>query len=242
MFTYSLSKTKNHEIQLVFLHGWGTDSGSLLPLAQLFTEQFDVYLVDFAGFGKSKQPDSVWTTKDYATDLDSFITTLPLKKTVLIGHSFGGRVAVQYAANYSDKINGVALIGCAGFPLPKSLLKKVYLFGLSLIPRKIKDLKIVQKYAKGSADYNASSGIMRKILKQVVNENLTPQAQKIKVPTLLLYGQNDTAAPPAFGEKYHQLISGSQLIIFPNNDHFSLLFNSRFLTYQKINQFLREEV
>lgn len=242
MFTYPLSRHSKSKAQLVFLHGWGADARSLLPLAHLLKDEFDVYMSDLAGFGQAEQPPAVWTTFDYAKDLESFLKTLPDKKTILIGHSFGGRVAIQAGALSIKKIAGIVLVGGAGFPLPKSFIKKVYLWGLSLIPRCIKDLPFIQRCARGSADYNASSAIMRQILKNVVNEDLTETAKKITVPTLLLYGQNDTATPPAFGEKYHHLITPSWLYIFPENDHFSLLFQNYNLTYQKIHYFLKREI
>ena len=104
---------QDSNIRLIWLHGWGVDHTSLMQLSNNFLE-YDNYLIDLYGFGKSKEPNKVWDTNDYANSINDFLEKLDNKKTIIIGHSFGGRLCIQLGANYSKNIDGIVLIGGAG--------------------------------------------------------------------------------------------------------------------------------
>ena len=228
---------------LLWLHGWGVDHKTLLPLSSLFPN-FEHYMVDFAGFGATKQPETDWNVLDYTNDVKNFIETniTKNKKIIIIGHSFGGRVAIKFASLYSDCINGIILIGGAGIEYIHSRTYKIVTGILYFVTKCIK--KIFPKFENqtifGSSDYKKSSGVMRKTFKNVINEELSNDAKKINLPTLLLYGENDTATPPYFGQKYNECIKNSTLYIIPRADHYSLLFELNKQTQYLINNFLKE--
>ena len=84
-----------------------------------------------------------------------------------------------------------------------------------------------QRSKKGSADYNAASPTMRRILSTVVNEDLTPELDAIRVPTLLVWGSEDTATPLSDGEEMEGILKkngvDTALIVFPGRGHFAFL-------------------
>ncbi|MDE5827850.1 MAG: alpha/beta hydrolase, partial [Duncaniella sp.] len=77
----------------------------------------------------------------------------------------------------------------------------------------------------GSSDYASASPMMRRILSKVVNEDLTDRLDKIKAPTLLVWGENDTATPLKDAKKMEGLIPDAGLVSFPGCGHYSFLDN-----------------
>ncbi|MDE6555887.1 MAG: alpha/beta hydrolase, partial [Duncaniella sp.] len=77
----------------------------------------------------------------------------------------------------------------------------------------------------GSSDYAQASPMMRRILSKVVNEDLTSELPKIKAPTLLIWGENDTATPLSDAKKMERLIPDAGLVSYPGCGHYSFLDN-----------------
>ena len=77
----------------------------------------------------------------------------------------------------------------------------------------------------GSSDYANATPMMRRILSKVVNEDLTDRLASIKAPTLLIWGENDTATPLTDAKKMERLIPDAGLVSFPGCGHYSFLDN-----------------
>ncbi|MEI8067965.1 MAG: alpha/beta hydrolase [Candidatus Shapirobacteria bacterium] len=200
---------------LVFLHGWGPDKEKYIDLINLLSKKFRVIALDFPGFGKSSLPPKAWTNKDYAQFLDAFLTSLNISKYILIGHSFGGRIILKYSSNNPQKIKKIILINSSGIER-KSLIVKAHTIISNFLPKSIK--KILLPFF-GSADYVNSQGVMRETFKKVINENFEAEIAKIKIPTLLIWGQEDHTTPLWQGKLIHKLISDSTLIVVPGANH-----------------------
>ncbi len=101
---------------------------------------------------------------------------------------------------------------------------------------------ILEKYRKksGSNDYQNAKGIMRQILVKVVNEDLSRKMPKIKAPTLLIWGENDTITPVKYGEIMERLIPNAGLVILKNAGHYSFL-DKRYEFNIILNNFLEKE-
>lgn len=112
-------------------------------------------LVDFYGFGKTPHPDYPLTVKDYADGVLELMDKLNIEKATLVGHSFGGRVAIYIAAKYPEKVEKLVLVDSAGIK-PRRGIK----YRLKILLHKI--LKKFGKGLKGSKDYRALSPVMKK--------------------------------------------------------------------------------
>ncbi|MDD2840696.1 MAG: alpha/beta hydrolase [Rickettsiales bacterium] len=230
---------ENSNIRLVWLHGWANTYANLLPLANLFP-QYENYLLDLAGFGQTPPPNEVWSTKDYAEDIIKFIKTLPPKKTIVLGHSFGGGVGIQLAANFKNNIDGLVLIAGAGLKRKRGIGFKIYkklVKTFSPILKKI--FPFLKKLSFGTSDYRNTSGIMREIFKKAISEKLEQTSQNIQCPTLLIYGEKDTATPPYFGEMYKQNIKNSELFVLSGANHYTLLLEHNRQTQYLIKNFVQ---
>ena len=90
----------NSEKTLLFLHGWGQNIEMMEPIAKPFMNEYNVLILDLPGFGKSSEPKTVWSLEDYATMVNAFVKKFKLNHLILIGHSFGGKIAILYASLY----------------------------------------------------------------------------------------------------------------------------------------------
>lgn len=233
---------------VILMHGWGCNHTTLASIEQLLTEYFTVYNVDFPGFGDSSEPTTVWGVEQYTTLIEHLVQAEKITAPILMGHSFGGRVGIVYASR--NNVTKLVLIDAAGVKPARSLKYyfKVYSYKtykrlLPLIVGRKRAEAIINRYRKrvGSSDYNNASPMMRSIMSRVVNEDLCHLMPKIKCPTLLIWGENDTATPVADARKMERLIPGAGLAVFKNAGHYSFLDNP----YQfaaVIRSFLNDEM
>ena len=106
-FEYIKGK-KQSNVKFVLLHGWGHCIENLKPIAKMLCD-YDCYLVDLPGFGKSPIPTDVLSISEYSSIVADFIKGFKNKddKVVVIGHSFGGRISLDLASNYPSLVNKI---------------------------------------------------------------------------------------------------------------------------------------
>ncbi len=237
---------KEADVQIIWGHGWGQNHKSLLPLAESLPT-YNHTVLDFQGFGESPTPPQDWQTADFADSIADFIKTLPkAKKRIWVGHSFGGRVAVQLAARHPAIIDGIFIIAGPGLPMKKPLLKKIYL-KLKILTYKTLKLLLVHNDKSlewlqqrfGSADYK-NAGAMRKLFLNVIRENLAEQAEQTTCPVGLVYGSADTETPPYIGKGLAELMPNAELTILDGHDHYSVLASGKHQTVHLLQQFIRK--
>ncbi|HFC76794.1 MAG TPA: alpha/beta hydrolase, partial [Candidatus Moranbacteria bacterium] len=106
---------------IVCLPGWMAEA-NLYKDAMGDAENF--LILNWPGFGKSQQPNSVWGIEEYATFLQKLLKELKIEKCSLVGHSFGGSVAIYFSAKYPQKIKKLILVASSGIR-NKGFLKKI---------------------------------------------------------------------------------------------------------------------
>ena len=144
---------------VVLLHGWGCDKSIWKSSIEALSSNFCVVAVDFAGFGSSQEPDSVWGVEEYTSSVEALLRELGIISPILVGHSFGGRVSILYASR--NEVKSVVLTDAAGVKPRRSFsyYRKVYTYKLlkRALPLLIGDKKaqmlLDQRRAKsGSSD------------------------------------------------------------------------------------------
>lgn len=207
---------------IVLLHGWGQNIEMMDMLGRPFAQDFRIIVLDLPGFGLSKEPEDSMNVTEYADFLNTFLTKLNVHNPILIGHSFGGRIAISYASRY--KTNKIVLLSAPFRPNPR---KKVsYKTRIYKMVKKIKCLSGLSNYLRnkwGSTDYRNASEINRQTLVKVVNEDLTESAKKIKCPSLLIYGAEDKDVLISEAKELERLIADAGLVIYPNAHHYAYL-------------------
>ena len=207
---------------ILLLHGWGQNIEMMKPLGNYFSDKYRINILDLPGFGESDEQKEKWTLDDYELLLEEFTNKLKIKKPVVIGHSFGGRLAIKYSAR--NPIEKLVLFGSPCIRIKESL--PVYVRFLKTI-KKLPGMNNIGEFMKkyiGSRDYKAASPIMRQTLVEVVNEDLSKFAKKIEEPTLLIWGQNDTEAPLNEAKELEKIMIDAALIVLPGT-HYAYLEN-----------------
>lgn len=216
---------------VVLLHGWGTSSQSLTPLCGALATTFHVLAVDLPGFGWSQPPPSAWGAQEYAGHILRLMQETGIDRAGLVGHSFGGRVAIALAAAEPPRVSRLALVAPSGVRPPRGAGYYLRLATAKLVKRFFSlpgwgttGQRILAKVTSrvGSRDYRAA-GNMRPTLVKVVNEDLTPILPVIQAPTLILWGDRDQEVPRSAMEIMATKIPQSRLVVFPGAGHFPFL-------------------
>ena len=231
-YEYINNKKKN---TLVFLHGWGQNIQMMLPIANSFTKDNNVLVVDLPGFGKSSEPSYAWDLDKYVDMIHELLKDLKINDPILIGHSFGGKLSMIYASKYKVK----KLI----------LLSSPYKGEYKKIPFKVKVLKFLAKIPglkslanffkkrMGSNDYRNATPTMRAILVKHVNYDVTENLKKINVPTIIIWGTNDKTVSINQAYEIEKLIKDSAVIPYEGMTHFAYLEDKQ-KTINIINSFI----
>ena len=209
---------------VLLLHGWGQNKEMMGLIFDHLRDRFHVLSLDFPGFGESGVPEEVWGVPEYEEFLEEFIQKKDLKDVILIGHSFGCRVAIRYAAK--NPVRKMCLTGAAGIrpehDLAWHMRTKTYKAGkwLLRVTGNTKKLEELQKNA-GSEDYRNADGIMRQIFVKVVNDDVSDILKDVKCSVLLVWGEYDEAVPLSMGKKMEKEMPDAGLAVFEGDDHWA---------------------
>lgn len=219
---------------VLILPGWGTTIAVYRTIIDSIKTYANVICLDMPGFGESEEPKKSWNLDEYIEFVIKFIKDQKIKELDLIGHSNGGRIIIKLMGreNLDFKVNKIVLIGSAGIVHEKTLSQKIRirLFKISkkivqMKPIKAMFPKLVEKMKNkfGSADYRNASPVMKETLVKLVNEDLREYLPKINVPTLLLWGENDTDTPIKDAYIMEKLIPDAGLVKIERGTHYVFL-------------------
>lgn len=225
----------------LILHGWRL-SGSLYKDLKTTLEKhgFTVFNPDLPGFGQASLPEKPLALADYVAYVTAFLAKKKVRTALVIGHSFGGRIALKLAAEQPALVRKLILTGVPGFlPVKKS---KVFLFLLLAKAGKIifalPGLRWAETVARkslyrlaGASDYQHAAGVMRETFKKIISEDLSGYMAALKMPVTLIWGENDQVTPLWIGKKMAATIAGAKLMVVKNANHA--------LPYQNGRQFAR---
>lgn len=215
---------------IVLFHGWGANKEAFTPIINKLSAYMRVVALDFPGFGKSDEPKEVWDVNAYAEFMKKFIKEADCEGAIWLGHSFGGRVIIKLFEKMDVKPKKIVLVDSAGIKPKRGLnyYVKVYSYKLG---KKVLKLPLINKtglYERlvknaGSSDYKVLSNNMRATMSKVVNEDLRNHLPGINVPTLLIWGDKDTATPLNDAKIMNKLLPDSGIVVLEGAGHFSYL-------------------
>lgn len=197
---------------MILLHGWGQNMKMMQPVADYFKSKYQVLNLDLPGFGKSSIPHS-YCVHDYVLLLRELVKKYELECPIIIAHSFGARIAFQYASLFP--VHYLIIASGAGIP-PKhhfSYYFKVYSYKI------LRFFKIENQM--GSKDYRNASDVMKRTLVNVVNEDASFCIKQIQAPMLLVWGDHDLDTPLWMAKRIKELNDNAALVIFKGEDHFA---------------------
>lgn len=233
-----------HLPPLVLIHGFASStlvwSKVFLPLAEA---GFHVIAIDMLGYGYSGKPrNGEYTIAGQTKLLIGLLDGLGIKRATLVGSSYGGAVAVTCALDHPERVERLVLIGAVNNNRPLNYkLMRVFgspVFGDVVSPLLLGSRSLLRRRMKRVYDRHAwvlderrvearhlplrAAGTHRAIIRTVRGwdaERISRDAHLIRQPVLLLWGENDREIPLGDGERLHEVIPGSRLIVFLNCGH-----------------------
>jgi pimeloyl-ACP methyl ester carboxylesterase len=229
---------------LVLLHGFGDSYTSWDGWVRELGGKFHIIRLDFPGHGLTRAPEGYQLSADNLADLvDAFAAKLDLPRFAVAGNSLGGSVAWQLALRHPERLNALILVDAGGFanetppakiPLAFRILQ--YRWGRALL-RNIDNRPLIDEglkidvYDKSVitpafvdrwAEFQRAPGhraILMSLNPASVNRASAAALGQIKVPTLVINGENDVLVEPASARKFAVAIPGAKLITYPQVGH-----------------------
>ncbi|MGH9045005.1 MAG: alpha/beta fold hydrolase [Acidimicrobiales bacterium] len=212
--------------KVLALHGWARTHRDFNPvLSSEHGTAIDAVAVDLPGFGSSPPPPEPWSTDRYAEALGA-VTAQMDAPIVVLGHSFGGRIAVRLAASAPELVSALVLTGVplvrlverprvpSAFRAAKGL-ERIGLLSQARLER------LRRRY--GSSDYANANGVMRDVLVRIVNETYDESLGALRCPVTLVWGEDDAVAPLAVARAAADFLGRSRLVVVPRAGHLTPL-------------------
>lgn len=221
---------------LLILHGWGSSAQVMLPLAKSLADRYTCYVPDLPGFGRTAPPPEPWCVDDYSRLTSAFISHLGGHADIL-AHSFGGRIMLKLmTSEHACMVGRVLITGGAGLKPIRSWNYYLRLYTaktlkapFQLLPGRLRDRGLAWLRntalwkALGSSDYRRLDETMRQTFINVVNEHLDDHLPHIDKEVLLLWGEDDTAAPMDQARRMEKGIEGAALVTIEHAGHYAYL-------------------
>ena len=233
-------------IPVVFLHGFAAYHATWDDVAALFpSAAFTLFFLDMKGFGFSSKPhDGSYDPHEHAAIISGFIDEQQLSDFILVGHSYGGAVALMTLLKVSkvspSRIRGLVLISSSAYPqrLPRSLrwlrwpvigrvvtslpVRLVVKYTLSFVfyDQSLVDEKHISRYAKAYLPH--MSYVLRQSAKQLIpadHASITASYRHIRVPTLIIWGRRDRIVSCRNAVRLRRDIPVSQLVLIDRCGH-----------------------
>ena len=221
-------------VPLVFVHGFPLNRGTWSKQVDAFKTSRRVIAPDLRGLGESEASAGPVTMSRFAEDLYELLKHLGTGPVILVGHSMGGYVALAFAKAYSQTLQGLVLVGTkAGADTPeaaaarRATAEKVRAAGASVVvnamaPKMLSASNTDVAMAAAVRGFMAPSkpeGIIGALLGMAERPDAGAWLGKIRVPTLVISGTDDTIIPPSESGMLAKAIPGAQLKFIPGAGH-----------------------
>jgi pimeloyl-ACP methyl ester carboxylesterase len=207
---------------ILFIHGVGIRALTYRKTIQELAKNFHVLAPDLPGFGNSDMPKEEWDFIKYADFLSKFLVSQNVESVIILGHSLGGRIAIELAYYLSKKVSHLILVDSSPLNTYYSngkfhLTKLIFKTSLEiLIEHNPEYAKIVFdnlfNLKKNKFSYLKFKKAIDKALK---SESLA--ARHITIPTLILWGKSDKVISPVHAYELQKEIADSHVKILPGN-------------------------
>jgi pimeloyl-ACP methyl ester carboxylesterase len=214
--------------RVIALHGWQRDhrdfAAMLAPgAAATGSGAVGAVALDLPGFGATPPPPDGWGSAEYAAAVAAVLDDLD-GPAVVVGHSFGGRVALHLAAGFPDRVGGLLLTGVPQLVRrvpPRAKLAYRAARRLNRLGLVSDERMEARRRRSGSPDYRAASGVLRDVFVRLMAEDYEEQLTSTKVPVSMVWGESDSAAPVSMAEQAAALVPGgrARLEVLPGVGH-----------------------
>jgi pimeloyl-ACP methyl ester carboxylesterase len=215
---------------VVMLHGYSDSSFSWSRIAPLLPHDLHLFMVDQRGHGESSKDQPQHRVADFAADVVAFLDAMRIGRATLVGHSLGSMVAQKVAIGHPERVQGLVLIGAftrGSNPATDSLVAEVR--GLAdpvdavfvrAFQASTLSMPVPETFFERICGLSRSmpARVWRGAMEDFVQQDTTPELGRIRVPTLILWGDKDPVSPRADQEALAR-IPGATLRIMEGVGH-----------------------
>lgn len=221
-------------MQIVILPGWGQNKKHWVHNVRQLSKIGPIKAIDLPGFGEELLVSDEWGIPEYANWVSNLINKNKMKDVVLIGHSFGGKIASYLSSQNPAWLKALILVATPALYRPSLFVRsKIALYKIikRIVPNSIREVFYSEELKE------AKKQGMEKILRKVVPFDQTLLLTKIRVPTLLIWGENDDYPPISIGKEINSLIPNSKLKVIEDAGH-QINIQKPLLLYANIKNFI----
>lgn len=209
---------------LVLLHGSWSDSSQWLPIMEHLSSEYHCFAPDLLGFGDSERPKIHYSIELEVECLAEYLEALNLRQVYLVGHSLGGWIAASYAIKYLEQVKGVVLLAPVGVQAeearkygwwaPRLLGAQSLVFRwlrslrplLARLLRRHKGIRqSLQQQMELKKFPTACQLLFQRRQSEIQAELLKEKLNWLKIPVLVLQGEQDTPSAIAQSQAYAAL-------------------------------------
>jgi len=203
------------KIDFIVLHGWGSNKNLMKKVFSPYMNSFRHIYIDLPGFGNSTC-NMALDTFDVARIVELLMTHINASKDIILGHSFGGKVALLLNPSVLVLVSSAGIYTSKSFKVRTkiALFKSLKIFGFS----KLRALFVAD-------DAKELSEPMYETFKNVINEDFADEFRAYKGKALLCWGKDDTATPVSSAKKINEYINDSMLEVY-DGDHYAFMNNA----------------
>lgn len=237
-------KTLGEGEPLLWLHGSG-GSVQVNPVMSELAKQYKVYVPSHPGFNGSERPDWLLDYSDYNYFYRSFLDYFNIDQVVVVGHSMGGRIAVEFAVSHTHRVKKLVLIAPAGIYEEGLKRPDTFILTPEQRTRLLFHSPDLTEQVLSRPVSDEEQGFVAKNLVSLArlnweceyNPKFPRLLQYITVPTCIISGENDQMIPPGYSKAYNKHIAGSELHLIPECGHVPMVEKSA-QCYDIIREFL----
>jgi 2-hydroxy-6-oxonona-2,4-dienedioate hydrolase len=218
---------------LILLHGIGASAERWSRVIPALSKYFHVIIPDIIGFGYSDKPAVEYTMDFFIDFFKVFLDNLSISRSSIIGSSFGGHVATEFAIRFNHMVEKLVLVSPAGMMKTSTPTLDRYIMA-ALYPvyehvhEAFKEMayesesavneEIVMDFVNRMRLTNAKYAFMSTVLGMRYAPKLNGRLSNIIAPTLLVWGENDRMIPLQYAEEYDE-IPKRELVVIRNCGH-----------------------
>ncbi|HEU4710895.1 MAG TPA: alpha/beta fold hydrolase [Pyrinomonadaceae bacterium] len=216
---------------IILLHGYTDSWLSYSTVLPLLDKKYRVYILDQRGHGESDRPVGGYALPQFADDVLAFMDAMNIKQATLVGHSMGSFVAQHVAVAAPDRVKRLVLSGSATTirnAVVTDLQREVNALKDPVPEKFVRDFQVSMAFQPLADEFvtavvKESMNIPARVWREVMAEMLSPEAQvelkKIKVPTLILWGDKETVFPRSEQDLLLAALPNARLKVYEDTGH-----------------------
>lgn len=223
-------------VAVIILHGWGSSSAQMESISKRMSRHYRTVSIDFPGHGFSPEPPTAWGVPEHVELVEAVISHLCLSSYILVGHSNGGRVALELASYGTSmhKPEFLALISPSGIKGSRTISYHVRFWVARLLKAPFNIMpQPVRRFGLdwlrhsllwrllGSSDYRALGGVMRETFVKTLNHYVTAKLKRVTCPVIVFWGSEDDAISRSQMDELICLLPDAGLFVLEGAGHYA---------------------